>query len=349
MKPTLLWGYCFVLGLMTISARAATWTVTTAGSGGACTAGSTTDANCTLDAAITAAGNGDTILFAPAVQTQTIPFIGQNVTASITIDGSPNGVALDGGGNNLIFYVDSGPTVQLSHLTFQHGRGTADGGAIYINNGNVTVDSCTFANNSAAIGGAIFFSYGSLTVLNSTFFNNQSPSGPSSGFGAAIASYGQTLVIANSTIAGNSAAVSGGGVDVVGSTVFLLSNIIATNASASGPDITYYAATVTSLGSNLIGDNSGDANYVSDPSDQIGVDPRFSAAGLADNGGATQTVALLSSSPAVRHGNCAGHVGDATTPTIPAAVLDQRGIVRGTPCAIGAYDATVIFYGGFEN
>jgi hypothetical protein len=347
MKLTLLWASCFVVGLMTTSAHAATWTVTTTGSGGTCTSGSTTDANCTLGAAITAAGNGDTILFAPAVQTQTIPFIGQNVTASITIDGSPNGVALDGGGNNFIFYVDTGPTVQLSHLTFQHGLGTADGGAIYINNGNVTVDSCTFANNSAAIGGAIFFSYGSLTVLNSTFFNNQSPSGPSSGFGGAIASYGPTLTIANSTIAGNSAAVAGGGVDVVpGSTVFLLSNIIATNTSASGPDIVSYTTTVTSLGSNLIGDNSGDAGYVSDPSDQIGVDPRFSPAGLAGNGGATQTVALLSSSPAVRQGNCAGHVG---TPTIPAAVLDQRGIVRGAPCAIGAYDATVIFYDGFEN
>jgi len=99
----------------------------------------------------------------------------------------------------------------------------------------------------------------------------------------------------------------------------------------------------------LIGDNSGDAGYVGDPSDQIGVDPQFSPAGLADNGGATQTVAILSSSPAVRHGNCAGHVGDAATPTIPAAVEDQRGIVRGAPCAIGAYDATVIFYGGFED
>ena len=93
---------------------------------------------------------------------------------------------------------------------------------------------------------------------------------------------------------------------------------------------------------------------MADPSDQLGsdanpIDPQFAAAGLADNGGATQTIALLSSSPAVRKGNCAGHIGDAASPTIPAAILDQRGVVRGAPCAIGAYDATVVFYGGFEN
>jgi len=182
MKPTLYWGCHFALGLMTFSAQAATWTVTTTANGGTCTAGSTTDLNCTLDAAVTAAGNGDTILFAPAVQTQTIFFqLLGNLTASVTIDGSPGGVVLDGSGNHDMFYITGAPTVVLSHLTFQHGLGTADGGALYIDNGNVTVDSCTFAHNTAAIGGAIYFNSGSLTILNSTLFDNHAPSGPSSG------------------------------------------------------------------------------------------------------------------------------------------------------------------------
>lgn len=52
------------------------WTVTATGLFGSCTANATTDPNCTLDAAIfDAASEGDTILFAPAVQGHTIPHI----------------------------------------------------------------------------------------------------------------------------------------------------------------------------------------------------------------------------------------------------------------------------------
>ena len=351
MEPMMKWGCCTALSLIALTARASTWTVTTTGKGGTCTANSTSDPTCTLDVAILDAGNGDTILFAPAVQTQTIFFQPHgNLTASVTIDGSPNGVVLDGAGTYNMFYIDGGPTVVLSHLTFQHGLGTSTAGAIFVSNGEVTIDSCTFAHNLAPGGGGAIFNNGSVTVLNSTFTDNHTTNPTTPYPGGAIWTQGP-LVVANSTITGNTASGVGGGIAANPYTsVFLLSSIVASNsASVSGPDIASYLSTVTSIGSDLIGDNSGDPGYVGDPSDQIGVDPQFSPAGLADNGGATQTVAILSSSPAVRHGNCAGHVGDAASPTIPAAILDQRGVVRGAPCAIGAYDATVIFYGGFEN
>ena len=70
---------------------------------------------------------------------------------------------------------------------------------------------------------------------------------------------------------------------------------------------------------------------------------------FTEPGGATQTVALQSASPARSGGNCAGN---ASSPTIPAVTLDQIDHTRTSPgaigCSVGAFDMTSIFYNGFE-
>ena len=94
----------------------------------------------------------------------------------------------------------------------------------------------------------------------------------------------------------------------------------------SGPDV---FGNVTSLGHNLIG--SVDSSIVWDPSDLTGVDPHL--APLADNGGATQTMALLPGSPAINAGS---------NDLIPPGVTtDQRYFARivGGVVDIGAYEA----------
>jgi uncharacterized repeat protein (TIGR01451 family) len=62
---------------------------------------------------------------------------------------------------------------------------------------------------------------------------------------------------------------------------------------------------------------------------------------LANNGGPTQTIALLSSSPAINAGD--ESVCSTTTGTAPVNNLDQRGFVRpgtgATNCSIGAFEA----------
>ena len=67
------------------------------------------------------------------------------------------------------------------------------------------------------------------------------------------------------------------------------------------------------------------------------LDPKLDPAGLTDNGGATQTIALLPGSPAINAGDpevCANP---------PVNGVDQRGFVRPgsghTQCSIGAYEA----------
>jgi hypothetical protein len=108
--------------------------------------------------------------------------------------------------------------------------------------------------------------------------------------------------------------------------------IVAGNTSASEPDV---FGTFTSLGHNLIGATDGSSGWVG--SDLTGtaaapLDPLLGP--QQDNGGSTQTMALLPGSPAIDAGSNA---------LVPAGVTtDQRGSARilGPKADIGAYEAT---------
>ena len=341
MKCRLLFCGLLLCATAAFAQAASTWTVTGTGSGGACVADSTTDANCTLDVAIADAGNGDTIHFSASVQGQTI--VGNfGFSTGLTIDASPNGVVLDGGGSFAVVYVASG-LVTLSHLTIQHGQGNNSGGGIYNLGANLTVDFCTVANNNAASAGAgIYTNSGTTTtIINSTLASNTGV------VGSGIYANGD-LVIANSTVTGNSASGGYGGGVFAGSSFTLASSIIAGNVGFGAPDIDSSGA--ISLGYNIVGNLSTFSGLGAPATgDQFNVDPLFATAGLANNGGATQTVALQSLSPARSGGNCAGN---ANSPTIPAVTVDQIGQTRTSPgaigCTVGAFDMTSIFYNGFE-
>jgi hypothetical protein len=86
-----------------------------------------------------------------------------------------------------------------------------------------------------------------------------------------------------------------------------------------------------SLGYNLIGDGTGGSGYTD--TDLVGtpdnpIDPMLGP--LQDNGGPTQTMALLAGSPALN----AGDPNELGTP-------DQRGVLRAGGVNIGAYQASV--------
>ena len=323
------------------------WTVTATGGGGACTANSTTDPNCTFDAAIYTAANGDAVRFSPGVQGQTIcgtypNGTYQNTPPSVTIDGAPNGVKLDSCGGGPIFAFDSG-TLVLSHLTLQN----SPNNAIYDTGAALTIDSCAFVNNSTsspsdANGGAVVQVGGSVFIVNSTFVGNSA-----SGNGGAIYANGN-VVISNSTITANHAAQNGGGIGGYGITI--MSSIVAGNSATNSPDAYIFSSPV-SLGYNIIGNSSG-SGLTATTGDQFGVDPLFAIAGLTNNGGPTQSVALQSQSSARSGGNCAGNNGSNGYAVIPAVTLDQRGYTRTSAgtigCTAGAFDMTSVFYNGFE-
>src|SRR5207244_1384632 len=136
------------------------------------------------------------------------------------------------------------------------------------------------------------------------------------------------LTLTHATIAGNSAAgMGGGGIFLDGVASSITHTIIAGNNISAGADkdCKGNAGALMSTGHNLVQVASASCVF-NKPGDQTGVDPKLG--GLADNGGGTQTRALLLDSPARDAGNSSG---------CPAG-LDQRGVARpqGPACDIGA-------------
>jgi uncharacterized repeat protein (TIGR01451 family) len=136
---------------------------------------------------------------------------------------------------------------------------------------------------------------------------------------AGIANFG-TLTITNSTLSGNSANFGGG---IFNDGTLTITNSIVAN-SPSGGDCANGAGTFTANGNNL--DTDGSCPGFSHPtSDQVNLGP------LADNGGPTDTHALLFPSVAI-------DAGDQSECTANFITTDQRGLLRKAPCDIGAYE-----------
>jgi hypothetical protein len=138
--------------------------------------------------------------------------------------------------------------------------------------------------------------------------------------------------ISNSTISGNYSFASAGGLYTVYSPLDLQSTLIASNTSSQGSataDFSYYGgAAYTPTGANNLIVTSAYAV----PAGTLNTDPNLQA--LANNGGPTRTMALITGSSAIDKGNNAA--GLAT---------DQRGTgfarVGGTFADIGAFELQV--------
>jgi hypothetical protein len=229
---------------------------------------------------------------------------------------SGNSVDFSGGG----IFNEPRATLTIINSTFSSNTADLDTGGI-TNTGTLTVINSTFSGNIGGNGGAIGNSAlgGGLTIINSTFSGNRrvvSSSGAGGPGGGAI-SNGGTLTLINSTFSGNGAEDGVGGVIVSteGSASFK-STILA--ASTSGGNC---SGTITDLGYNISDDDS--CGFTATGS-QNNTDPLLDSAGLANNGGPTQTVALLSGSPAIDAILLASCTDQDGTPL----TTDQRGFRR---------------------
>jgi len=245
---------------------------------------------------------------------------------------SGNSASSSGNGGGI--YNNSG-TATITNSSFSVNSATNWGGGIYINAGAVTLTNSTFSGNGAYKGGGIYIYTGAtMTLTNSTFSgNNSSPNGGTVGTGpggGGIYNLG-TLNITNSTFSGNSASPGGGIYNdgIAGGTTTLRNTIVANNMTGN------CYGTITADSYNLDSDGSCD-NATQKTTVQINL------GALANNGGSTQTFALLTGSSAIDAGNdtvCAAAVG---SPTYGAGGLDQRGVSRpqGAHCDIGSYETT---------
>jgi hypothetical protein len=200
--------------------------------------------------------------------------------------------------------------------------GNSGGGGIYVGDrSDADISNSTIASNvitGIGNGGGISVSGYSAgaRIVNSTITDNLTTGNNSLSGGV----FGNVEVI-NSTITANRSA-AGAGVAGSGEGDADVSNSIVYGNVTHGGTPADCADPFTSRGGNLIGEPG---ECLLDGSDRRNVDPLLGP--LADNGGPTQTQAILPGSPAI----------DLAVPEL-AAKFDQRGVKRGDDPDAGAYE-----------
>jgi len=279
---------------------------------------------------------------------------GTTTVTNSTISGSSG---TEGGG----IYVSTG-TVNVTDSTIS-GNTATSGGGIYVSTGTVPVTDSTISGNS---GNGIFNNNGTVTVTDSTISGNSytggwgggirnnndatvtqsTISGNSALLGAGIFNNNDTIV-SDSTISGNTAVDNGGGfynqggATITHSTISgnsapstsgggiynpdpldLVATIVANNGT--GKDCKTFSTDLTDGGYNL--DDDGSCGFLSANHSMSNTSAGLNTAGLENNGGPTQSIALESGSAAI----------DEVTLAADCTGSDQTGAPWPTPCDIGA-------------
>jgi Putative Ig domain len=257
------------------------------------------------------------------------------------------GITSGGGGGNIAKTLITGSTIENNTASIGGG-----GGILGIGADHMTITNSTIQNNTChgAGGGVDVGGNDIVNILQSAILNNMAPndngggvycgnsngtinltnvtmSGNSAQEGGAIASGNSGIIaITNSTISGNTATIGGkgGGVDSSdgGISVTIYNSLFANNLS-NGVNLNCSSGIITSDGVNISDDSSCAFTFAEDMQN---TNPLLGP--LQNNGGPTETMALLSGSPAI---------GQANPVWCPSS--DQRGFpgFADGKCDIGAY------------
>ncbi len=252
-----------------------------------------------------------------------------NVTASRSVDGG--GIAQD----TSIFNPPT-PSLTLIDTTVQNNSGNGAGGGLYVGAGHLSITGSTIVANTAVVGAGLYFNVSTISasLINDTFSANH-------GEGVRISAGSATIL--NCTVADNFATFSAppgtlaGGIAALNATsTTLINTLVARN---SGGDIS--GTFVSSSHNNLIG-NGSEANLVNGVNgNQVGtaanpLNPGL-AASLANNGGPTQTYALLAGSSAIDAGDNSAVAGITTDQRDTGFARIKNG-GKGLIVDIGAYE-----------
>lgn len=227
-------------------------------------------------------------------------------------------------------------TVSIIESTFTGNTAGFSGGAIY-NEDTITIVRSTLSSNSAGFYGGAVENTGTLTIRNSTLSENVAGE-----LGGGIDNLGGEVSVEFSTLTEN-AASSGGGIGNDGGSV-KNKNTLVVKSTAGGNCVNFGGGTFTALGVNFATDASC-PEFTQATAGEVNLGP------LADNGGPTQTHALLATSVAIDAAlDCT--LSDSATPV----TQDQRGQARpaGPECDSGAFEGSAsvpdtIFLDGFEG
>lgn len=234
-------------------------------------------------------------------------------------------------GAGLYFYATFYNTLIIENSTFVDNVAWKDGGGIYLIGERAEISRSSFANNNARQNGGAIYNNTPLSITASTFYNNRAKDGGAL-FNWAFLGDRITTEILNATFSNNSIAISNK-VDGMGNTLttakIILKNTILAHSywgencvqkeEGSGKAI------IENGGNNLDSGDSCGFSKAAGAGSLFGKDPLLGT--FEDNGGPTNTMALLDGSPAIDNGN------PATCPH-----RDQRGLASVNVCDIGAFE-----------
>lgn len=317
--------------------------------GGVNAGGNVTINRCTFDGNQSSVGGGGIYNFGTLI-------VGQSVF-SANVSSTGGGIESAGTGHLWatqvtftanVARVEGGAVINFSdpsELSLSSATGnisTAGGGGVE-NFGNLTINRTTIAGNTGGTGAGIRNSQGNLYIVNSTITSNQAVVD-----GGGIVNFA-TVNVYNSTIAFNEAdsdadtVGDGAGVyNIAGATFNIRNTILAGNYVAGEQAYRDCIGTVGMYGSNRVSSvcvaaagSQGYATVIGSP---------YELGTLQDNGGPTQTMAILPPSDMIAGGfQCWDFNGQPLT-------TDQRGRPRppGSTCDIGAFEFNELFRSGFE-
>lgn len=311
---------------------------------------------CSLRDAVALANSGDTLRVPAGHYVLTLGEIVSPKSLTLVGDGARSTV-LDGNGASRIFLFETWigqATVELTDMSLINGLATTPyfgilGGGALRGNAFLTLRRCLLAGNKAQAGGAIFW-YNHLTIDQCTIADNVATSQAYNGLaGGGIFASAMLLKITNSTLSGNTALAGAGGAIATLREYLNLYNVTVTaNQALAGAGV-YLEYSHLIMFNTIIADNPGgncsgnqrsvvpEYSLDSDktcslggPGDLPGVAPLLGP--LANNGGPTDTHALLAGSPALDAGG-----------STSCQATDQRGVTRpqGPGCDIGAFEGFV--------
>jgi hypothetical protein len=265
-------------------------------------------------------------------------------------DISRNATILSGGGTkfNVIYHTWNWSPIHINNTAVLDGFTVsgATNSAVFLEDNSATIRNCTFTGNNGGIGAAINNKPSSThTYIEGCTFNNNT----TAGWGGAMYNngyYGKKVYITNCTFRSNSGGSGGAIFNAYGASIVMNSTFSANTATNGRAIYNDYSAGSTMTNSILWDGGSEIYNTATGGitvsysvvtggftgTGNTDADPKFDAAGLRNNGGPVQTIAISRSGSAFDAGTGTG-----------APATDARGIDRPQYDFVdmGAYESSI--------
>lgn len=208
----------------------------------------------TIQQAIAAAADGDTVLVAPGVYNESISFQGKDII--VMSEAGPESTIIDSHRTNRVVTVSGnlGRTARLQGFTVRNGTG-----GILLNNASATIIGNIITSNTICGSGAgIDVEYGSPLIVSNIIAGNFQVNGCSGGTGGGIYVFfsGATTEIVHNVITNNSTPSDGGGIELWSAgTPIVRENVIGWNSGASGGGISMANYSDAFIANNIIVSN----------------------------------------------------------------------------------------------